>query len=161
MAKEYRIVYDNVKPEKTYQTEFGTHGWIWDHDLALKLLDREQKRADVYGWGIKLYLIEQEQTKEHRENRIYYDGKPVYNWDTVIWAAMDPGDYVENEIADDIFDALPPVSMTSKCLQLGEPYSHVNGKPTFLTLSRIDEQTWMFRGYCFRGQTTPAEKEVA
>ena len=102
-----------------------------------------------------------DQDDPRRENRIL-DGKPVYNWDTIIWAALDIGDYVENEIADDILDALPPACMRSDCLQLGEPHSHIRGKATYLTLSRVDGETWKFRGYCYRGQTTePDEKEVA
>jgi len=164
MAKQYRIVYDNVKPERTYITEFGSHGWIWEQEVAQKLLAREQKRADEYGWGIQLYLEERitEQEDTRQPMRTFEDGKPVYNWDHLNWKALDIGDYVEEEVASDIFDALPPASMTSACLQLGEPENHINGRATYLTLSRVGRNTWQFRGYCFRGQTTePTGKEVA
>ncbi len=163
MAKQYRIVYDNVKPERTYITEFGSYGWLWDKDVAEKLLIKEQKRADSYGWIEKLYIEERETEQEDTRQamRIHENGKSVYNWDHLIWKALNIGDYVEEEVADDILDALPPASMSSECLQLGEPEDHINGKATYLTLSRVDSSTWQFRGYCFRGQTTELGKEVA
>lgn len=161
MAKEYRVVYDNVKPEKTYITEFGEHGWLRDREVAEKLLAREQKRADSYGWIEKLYIEEREaETPDTRKPMSEYEGKPVYNYDHLIWDAMDVGDLVDEEIADDILDALPPACMRSDCLQLGEPNSHIDGRATYLTLKRVTKGIWQFCGYCFRGQNTEPEQEV-
>lgn len=163
MATQYRVVYDNVKPEKTYTIEFGQHGWLWDREQAEKLLVFEQERAKSYSWIYNLYIQEREVEEEDpRKPMRTYEGKPVYNRDNLIWDICEIGDYIEDSIAQDILDALPPACMRSDCLQLGEPNSHINGRATYLTLKRVSSDVWEFCGYCFRGQNTePEEKEVA
>lgn len=165
MAKEYRVVYDNNKDGKLYTIEFGSHGWIRDLKVAQKLLKREQKRADSYSWIEKLYLQERETDEpDTRQPMREYAGRPVYNYDHLIWDVLDIGDFVEQEVADGILDALPPACMRSDCLQLGEPNDHILGRATYLTLARVSQKdgVWKFCGYCFRGQNTePDRKEVA
>ena len=114
MAKEFRVVYDNNKDGKLYTIEFGSHGWIRDLKVAQKLLEREQKRADSYSWIDNLYLQERETDEpDTRQPMREYEGKPVYNYDHLIWDVLDIGDFVEQEVADGILDALPPACMRS------------------------------------------------
>lgn len=66
------------------------------------------------------------------------------------------GDLVEQKVVDNIANVLPPAYMTSRCTQLGEPYSHVlqNGKwkATYATFKRISENVWEYCGHCFLGE---------
>lgn len=81
-----------------------------------------------------------------------YNGKKVINRDWLYWDAMNVGDYVTQEVADDICNALPPACMRSDCLQLGEPQFPKKEGFTYLTLKKVDEDVWEFCGYCLRGQ---------
>ncbi len=68
------------------------------------------------------------------------------------------GELVHESVVDDFMNALPTASFTNERAQLGEPHSHEydsdTGKylPTFLTFRRYDENSWEYRGYCFRGK---------
>lgn len=64
---------------------------------------------------------------------------------------LSPGDEVEPAFADWALDLLPPAFWTSQVVQIGEPHSHVNGRPTFATFHK-QGSTWFFAGYCHRGK---------
>lgn len=57
------------------------------------------------------------------------------------------GDLVDEELYYYVLEVLPPATMTSKVLQMGEPYSHdANGKPTFSTLIKRADG-WHYEGH--------------
>lgn len=56
------------------------------------------------------------------------------------------GDAVDDEIYDYFLGVLPPACNSSRCLQIGEPYTHDAGGPLFETLEKIDGQ-WVYTGY--------------
>lgn len=60
------------------------------------------------------------------------------------------GDPVDEEMADYFVNVFPPATMNGYLIQVGEPVSEVDGKPTFATLQKIHRQ-WIYRGGCFRG----------
>lgn len=64
------------------------------------------------------------------------------------------GDLVDKEFVEYFINVMPPATMNSHCIQIGEPYSHMNGKATFSTLKKTEEG-WVYAGHCHRGQTTP------
>lgn len=74
---------------------------------------------------------------------------------------LSPGDEVEAAFADWALDLLPPAFWSSTVVQIGEPNSHIDGRPTFATFYR-EGGAWFFGGYCHRGriaephQLTPA-----
>jgi hypothetical protein len=68
---------------------------------------------------------------------------------------LQPGDLVDEEMAEYFLGVLPPACHTGKLIQIGEPYSHVAGFPTYMTIERTPEG-WTYRGICFVGRTTPA-----
>lgn len=73
------------------------------------------------------------------------------------YKAAQPGDTVDEQIVNDFRDCVPPASMSSGYLQIGETYDHVedeNGwwRPTFLTF-QLRGGSWVYCGCCFRGET--------
>ena len=62
-----------------------------------------------------------------------------------------PGDEVEAAFADWALDILPPAFWSSSVVQIGEPHSHIEGRPTFATFYR-EGGSWFFAGYCHRGK---------
>ena len=68
------------------------------------------------------------------------------------------GDAVDDEMADYFVGVLPPACMTGHVVQIGEPASHVDGRPTYATLHRAYVgMPWVYAGNCHRGQFTAAE----
>ena len=57
------------------------------------------------------------------------------------------GDEVDEEMADYFLGVLPPAYYSSSIIQIGEPCSHVNGRPTYSTIEKIDGK-WRYRGHC-------------
>ena len=87
-----------------------------------------------------------------------YNGKAVFTAETFNYSKAQVGDYVTQEVVDNAMDCLPPACMTSRCAQLGEPYSHRQdpdtGKwqPTFATFKRVTsgpDGIWQYCGHCF------------
>lgn len=67
------------------------------------------------------------------------------------------GDLVEQAIVDDFMDCLPPACMTSRCAQLGEPYSMRMDeagtcRKTYLTFTRVSNNVFRYCGDCFIGE---------
>jgi hypothetical protein len=63
------------------------------------------------------------------------------------------GDLVDEDMADYFLCVLPPATHLSALIQVGEPYSHVNGRPTFPTIKKTAEG-WQYRGNCHIRQTS-------
>jgi hypothetical protein len=62
------------------------------------------------------------------------------------------GDFVDQAMADYALGVLPPAYCTSNMVQIGEPYSHVDGKETYTTFYRSSEnEPWEYRGHCHLG----------
>ena len=74
-----------------------------------------------------------------------------------IYAYLNKGDIVSEDLVDNFMDMLPPRAMSHNFLQVGEPHSHVYDidhrlKPTYMTFARRDGQ-WRFYGCCFAYET--------
>jgi hypothetical protein len=67
------------------------------------------------------------------------------------------GDTTDDETANYFISVLMPEYWTADIIQMGEPWSHVNGFPTFQTL-RKDSGNWVYCGNCHRGQTAEPQK---
>lgn len=63
-----------------------------------------------------------------------WDGKEVIDEDDFDYATAKPGDFVTQAVVDNAMDCLPPVCMSARCSQMGEPYS-----------SKLDEKTGEWR----------------
>jgi hypothetical protein len=86
--------------------------------------------------------------------------KTYEEWDGSLNEYLQVGDIVDEEIYNHFINVLPPAMMRSSCTQMGEPYSHVNGKATFSTLQWTD-QGWMYCGNCHIGETVePVEESI-
>lgn len=56
------------------------------------------------------------------------------------------GDNVDQSIVDYFIEVLPPITMNSKCVQMGEPYNHnALGQPQYLTLENFNN-VWIYTG---------------
>jgi hypothetical protein len=56
------------------------------------------------------------------------------------------GDKVDESITDYFIEALPPITMNSVCIQMGEPYNHnPQGQAQYLTLEKIKGE-WTYTG---------------
>lgn len=71
-----------------------------------------------------------------------------------IYEFLQAGDVVDEEFVQYFINVMPPACMTSGVIQIGEPYSHINGKATYPTLKNSPEG-WRFAGNCHRGETVP------
>jgi hypothetical protein len=85
--------------------------------------------------------------------------KTYENWKGSLNEYLQIGDVVDEEMQNYFIDVLPPATMNGECLQIGEAYSHVNGKSTYPTLKNTFNG-WVYAGHCHRGQTTEPEEEV-
>jgi hypothetical protein len=78
---------------------------------------------------------------------------------------LEIGDEVDEELADYFLGVLPPAFYNNSIIQIGEPYDHVNGRPTYSTIARIVGVTsagpWKYAGHCYCGQTTEPEASRA
>jgi hypothetical protein len=61
------------------------------------------------------------------------------------------GDEVEEAFADWALNIMPPACWRPELIQIGEPFSHIDGRATFATFQR-QGRTWYFVGYCHRGK---------
>ena len=64
------------------------------------------------------------------------------------------GDVVDDEMYGYFLGVLPPACCSSRCVQIGEPYSHDAGGPLFATLEKQNGQ-WIYTGH---KNTPKAEK---
>lgn len=98
-----------------------------------------------------------------------YDGKPIFTQENFDYSKAEIGDYVEQAVVDDAMDCLPPASMSARCAQMGEPYSHREDpetgrfRPTYYTFKKVAGEwpngIWQFCGCCFQGETVPRGKD--
>lgn len=78
-------------------------------------------------------------------NKVRYNGRDVLTPETFSYGGARIGAYVTQSVVDDAMDCVPPVCMTSRCAQMGEPYSTRQDpdtgrwRNTFATFRRI---TW-------------------
>lgn len=71
-----------------------------------------------------------------------YNGKPIFTQENFNYSEAKIGDYVEQAVVDDAMDCLPPASMSARCAQMGEPYSHREDPET----GRLRPTYYTFRG---------------
>ena len=87
-----------------------------------------------------------------------YNGKPVLTEDTFDYATAQPGDCVEQAVADNARNAMPPACMTEYCIQMGEPYSHREDPDTGKWWPSGPDAIWQYCGHCFQGETVERGK---
>lgn len=82
----------------------------------------------------------------------------IYTTEDFRYDTAKVGDFVEQAVVDEAVNALPPACLTARCVQMGEPYSHIpdhagRWRATYATFAKVCEGVWEYRGHCFRGQT--------
>lgn len=126
---------------------------LWKH---IKGCFQELRNELEENWELcKDGMMEQIVPKE--KDRIRHNGKTVYNVDTFNFADVKIGDYVDEGVADYFISVVPPRTMKTDLVQLGEEYDNwfdpkINGtRPVYATIVKVAKGIWQFRGYCFRG----------
>lgn len=156
----FRVVYDH----EGHQLPVGNAIVFPAMELAERYMQSYKRLMNP---SKKMYIIETVYKGKRLKERREFNGKPVFNksW----WLSGDIfqiGDYVDEEIVNDIIDALPPACMRSDCSQLGEPYSDCyderTGKwrATYMTFKRVGKDTWEYCGHCFRGENVEPKTEA-
>lgn len=86
--------------------------------------------------------------------------KTLKDWKEEKWDDFcKPGDLVDEDIYWHFLNILPPRSMRSGYLQVGEPNdSRLNPKTgryasTYMTFVKVKEGAWRYCGNCFAGET--------
>jgi hypothetical protein len=85
--------------------------------------------------------------------------KTYENWNCSLSEYLQIGDLVDEEMKNYFRDVLPPATCNYNCIQIGEPYSHVDGRATYATLKRTSEG-WAYAGHCWRGQTEEPHRMI-
>lgn len=74
-----------------------------------------------------------------------------------IYAYLNKGDVVSENLVDYFLDLLPPRSLSHNFMQVGEAYSHVYDidrrlRATYMTFVRSNGE-WRYLGHCFSNET--------
>ncbi len=165
----YKVVYDH----NGYTLSAGNPIVFPERELAEKYMAnysyypvKYDKACYYTGYrDVKLYIttavFKGRKLKDCRE----YNGKKVYNQSWYYGpSALAVGDLVEENIVDDIINALPPACMRSDCVQLGEPAGMTldesgNIRSTFYTFKRVADDVFEYCGECIRGRNSNSCKE--
>jgi hypothetical protein len=78
--------------------------------------------------------------------------KTYADWKGDLHDYLQLGDSVDDEIFQHFLNVLPPAYWSDRVLQIGEPYSHIDGKPIYPTLCK-GINNWVYAGNCFKGHT--------
>ena len=65
-------------------------------------------------------------------------------------AFLSVNDFVDEDFATWALEVLPPAYSSASTIQIGEPYDHVEGLPTYTTFHRSPGKPWQYRGHCYR-----------
>lgn len=145
----FKVVHDY----KGNQIQCGNPYVFYDREMA----ERYRKNyEDLYkSWGndeipyIVEAIYEGRKPKPNKE----YQGKTLFiqhNW----WGEIGKiGDLVEEAIAMDIANCVPPRTFTRNMIQCGEPASSAMEGNTYTTFVKIDDDVWEYKGDCLAGQT--------
>lgn len=79
-----------------------------------------------------------------------YKGWKSGDLDNFIYA----GDEVDQEMVNYCTDVVPPITYHSHLVQMGEPFSHINGRATYITFYKEDGR-WYYAGHCHAGEHVP------
>ena len=98
------------------------------------------------------------------------DDKPILDEGTFCYKTAKPGTLVTQEVVDDAMDCLPPVRMSARCSQMGEPHStKIDDKTgqyrqTYATFRKVAGEwphgIWEYCGNCFAGETEERGKNT-
>lgn len=92
--------------------------------------------------------------------------KTYHDWgnNQTLTSYLNPGDEIDQEMVNYFCGTLPPQTMTSTVIQIGEPHDHFRDRhrhlrPIFATIQRTGNQ-WFYKGLCFSGQTQQARHHI-
>ena len=81
-----------------------------------------------------------------------YNGKRVFTMDNWFCDVGVEGDLVDNEIAMELANCVPPAYFSTGLIQSGEPADHRKEGVVYATFLRVDDDVWEYKGDCLRGK---------
>ena len=145
----FQVVYDY----NGRQISCGNSYIFPDRETAERYKKHHEELHKRWGDDKEPYIIDAiYEGKKLKENKIY-NGKTLFvkgNWFGDMGRI---GDLVEDEVAQDIANYVPPAYYSSSFIQCGEPISHTEKGATYMTFVRIDKDVWEYKGNCLRGKT--------
>ncbi|MCR5453173.1 MAG: hypothetical protein K6F00_11155 [Lachnospiraceae bacterium] len=147
----YRAVYDVYKNGEKYVLNAGNPIIYHDKEMAEYAVEEYNNHPWNINANRKAYVIdavyEGKAPKPCRE----VNGKRIFNKD--YWAYNRPiGSLVEEDIAMDLANCVPPTTFRSDFIQCGEPYGSKVEGTTYATFVKVGNGIWEWRGNCLRGQ---------
>lgn len=146
----YRAVYDVD----------GDGKYIFDTCNPIVYHDREMAEAAVIEFNKrpwhdkhqKAFVIDATYEGKRPKACREYNGKKVYNRD--YWTYNRPiGSYVEEEIAMDAANCVPPRNFSRNYIQCGEPADSSMEGTLYATFVKISSDIWEYKGNCLAGKT--------
>ena len=146
----YRAVYNLHKDGKDYVLDAGNPRIFHDKEMAeyaAKSFNEQPWRGDE-----RAYVIDATyEGKKPKPCRIV-NGERIFNED--YWSYDRPiGSLVEEKIAMDLANCVPPTTFRSGFIQCGEPADHKKEGPTYATFIKVGDGIWEWRGDCLKGET--------
>lgn len=137
---------DNVVNEIYEFFESQDKSWDKWKEIALQLMN----------WLGNKQLVEWAQANDYwqpfaeDDEPTPYDGHGVYtmnNWrhDGTL-GNLKPGTLVSNEVVTELANSMPPTTYSRSYFQCGEPYSHKNGVPVFMSFEAAGNGNWKYVG---------------
>ena len=150
----YRAVYDIHKNGETYV--FDTCNPIIYHDKEMAECAVEEFNNRPWHSGIKAYIIDATYEGKAPKPCREVNGKRIFNDD--YWSYNRPtGSLVEEKIAMDLADCVPPKTFTRDFIQCGEPNSSTPEGMTYATFVKVADGIWEWRGNCLKGKRKEPE----
>lgn len=145
----YRVVYDY----KGRQLSAGNPKVFHDRDMAERYCTTWNTK---YPWHTETcYIIDATYKGKRPIPCREYQGKRVYNWSYWDYDAARVGDLVEEEIAMDLADAVPPLVFGHGIIQTSEPSDSTPKGMTYATFKWFADGIWQWCGDCLKGKVAP------
>lgn len=173
--------------EEGYLVEKENPRWIVCNGYSV--VYRLDNGIEIHPGNKTVFLTreEAEKYKEHYEKKSWFDEKLYIIDDVYEGEKPDPyrrineknvynkyynidllliGDYVEDDVVEDLMNVIEPVSYSNSCAQVGEPSNimidDLTGNPrnVYITFRCVDNDTWEYCGNCFKGENVERGKNI-
>ena len=144
----YRAVYNIVRAGETYVLDVNRRIF---HDKEMAELTAKEFNEQPWRDDERAYVIDAiYEGKAPKPCRTTPKGERILNMD--YWTYARPvGTLVEEEIAMDAANCVPPKTFMSGFIQCGEPADHVKEGARYATFIKVGDKIWEWRGDCLAG----------
>ncbi len=146
----YRAVYDVHRNGETFVIDTGNPRIFHDREMAEYAAKEFNKRP--WNKDTKAYVIDATYEGKAPKPCRELNGKRIFNDD--YWSYDRPvGSLVEEKIAMDLANCVPPTTFSYGFIQCGEEHHSMLEGPTYATFVKVADGIWEWRGNCLKGKT--------